>query len=610
MTRKQVTSFTGPDRNWPGQYVGFYSDSGATTAVTVYADQIALAVLASGKTGSSPVRKFRADAEGLVPPAGVRLWVDSSVTTLYARPESATGVAVNGATAVSCAAYGPDGPVAPTDPSSNDAATKMPLLATFAWTSGALGLGVNTVDAAAGNKTPSLPTPAFVGQLCSAEKTDSSANTVTISGTIRGSAGTLVLSSQFQSIVFEAESLTSWRPLADHRTKASLDAIYAPLPTGSPAIGKVPTVTATSPLALDWETPAGGGADAAVVAGGNLGATYTLALASRPNVQLTGTLTANCAMTVTGMTAGCQVALLLAQDGTGSRTLTVNSTPVTVPSTAGAVFAVIMWSPDGTTLYVQPGATNGTNGTNGTKWFAGSGAPGTVTGAVTNDYYLRQSNGEVYQSTSGASTWSDLAFSLQGPTGAAGTGAIGNPIFTPASGGNVLLPYANGSIAAGTSFLMTNGLIYYFPLVILNSPTISAVSVNIATGGSAGALLRVGVFNDTGGVPSTVLADGGTVAATGTGTTTKSFTQALTPGRYWIGVVEQGAPATNITIGTVAAGAQQIVTTVPPDTLAHALALNTYCGYTQTGVTGALGTAASLTALSAATAPVRVAVSF
>lgn len=118
MTRKQVTSFTGPTRNWPGQYVGFYSDSGATTAVTVYGDQIASAVLASGKTGSSPVRRFRADAEGLVPPAGVRLWVDSAVTTLFARPESVTGVAVGGAAAVSCAAYGPDGPVTPVDPSS------------------------------------------------------------------------------------------------------------------------------------------------------------------------------------------------------------------------------------------------------------------------------------------------------------------------------------------------------------------------------------------------------------------------------------------------------------------------------------------------------------
>lgn len=33
---------------------------------------------------------------------------------------------------------------------------------------------------------------------------------------------------------------------------------YVPLPDGDPEVGQVPTVTAVSPLALDWETPGGG----------------------------------------------------------------------------------------------------------------------------------------------------------------------------------------------------------------------------------------------------------------------------------------------------------------------------------------------------------------
>lgn len=113
-------------------------------------------------------------------------------------------------------------------PLTDAAAAALQRLTTSAWTTGSLAIGVNTVDASGGAKTPTLPTPTATGQLLSVEKTDSSANTVTISGTIRGGAGTLVLSSQFQDVLFVAESLTSWRPLADHRTAASLSATFVP----------------------------------------------------------------------------------------------------------------------------------------------------------------------------------------------------------------------------------------------------------------------------------------------------------------------------------------------------------------------------------------------
>ena len=187
-----------------------------------------------------------------------------------------------------------------------------------------------------------------------------------------------------------------------------------PLPAGTPVVGQVPVVTTASPLALGFAN----GGEAAIIASGSLGATPTVALANQPLTQVTGTLTANCAMTVTGLTAGCTATLLLAQNGTGGWSLTINGSSVTIPSAANTVFGIQLWSPDGTTLYIQPGAINGVNGT---KWWTSSGAPGTVTGAVTNDYYLRQSNGEVYQSTSGNNTWSDLGFSLIGPAGANGS---------------------------------------------------------------------------------------------------------------------------------------------------------------------------------------------
>lgn len=102
----------------------------------------------------------------------------------------------------------------------------LPFLTTSAWTSGNLAIGVNTVDATAGNKTPALPTPTAVGQLLSVEKTDSTSNTVTISGTIRGTSTSVALVYQYESIVFEAESLSSWRPIAGHKTLAQLNGTF------------------------------------------------------------------------------------------------------------------------------------------------------------------------------------------------------------------------------------------------------------------------------------------------------------------------------------------------------------------------------------------------
>lgn len=123
------------------------------------------------------------------------------------------------------------------------------------WATGTLAIGVNTVDASDAAKSPTLPTPTQPGQLLSVEKTDSSANTVTVSGMIRGVTSSIALTSQYQTIVFEAESFTSWRPFADHRTKAALDAAYFNV-LGTPS-NPVTNAAAARPAGLTvvyWET--------------------------------------------------------------------------------------------------------------------------------------------------------------------------------------------------------------------------------------------------------------------------------------------------------------------------------------------------------------------
>jgi hypothetical protein len=96
-----------------------------------------------------------------------------------------------------------------------------------------------------------------------------------------------------------------------------------------------------------------------VVAQGNLGASYTLNTGSIPgqSVMLTGTLNANCTITVSGIAAGTSALFLLTQDATGGRTLSISngvtSQPVAIPSAANAQTEVWLYSPDGTTLYIQ-----------------------------------------------------------------------------------------------------------------------------------------------------------------------------------------------------------------------------------------------------------------
>lgn len=105
--------------------------------------------------------------------------------------------------------------------------------------------------------------------------------------------------------------------------------------------------------------PSAGTLIASKVVAGAIGASYSLVLPSN-FVQVTGTLTANATIAVSGLTEGCTAVLLLGQDGTGGRTLHISdgatSLAVTVPSTAGAEFAVTLWSPDGETVYVETGA--------------------------------------------------------------------------------------------------------------------------------------------------------------------------------------------------------------------------------------------------------------
>lgn len=115
-----------------------------------------------------------------------------------------------------------------------------------------------------------------------------------------------------------------------------------------------------------WLATAANYSFARVVVGGNLGATFTLNLNSDQNVWLTGTLTANCTITITGRTAGARFNLLLEQDATGGRTLAISdgttSQPVTVPTDPASTMAVGGYCPNTTDIWIAPTTSGGSTG--------------------------------------------------------------------------------------------------------------------------------------------------------------------------------------------------------------------------------------------------------
>lgn len=116
---------------------------------------------------------------------------------------------------------------------------------------GALTAGKhNRVDATSGTRTMTLPTPSASGRLL-VEKTDTSANLVTVTGSIRGATTSVSLTWQYETLQFACDAAgTTWYPQTGHKTKTALDAAYAPA-------GAVASQTFTSANAATQARPTG-----------------------------------------------------------------------------------------------------------------------------------------------------------------------------------------------------------------------------------------------------------------------------------------------------------------------------------------------------------------
>jgi hypothetical protein len=127
----------------------------------------------------------------------------------------------------------------------------------------------------------------------------------------------------------------------------------------------------------------------------------------------------------------------------------------------------------------------------------------------------------------------------------------------------------------------------YIPIWFPNPTTLSSISIDTTATAAAGGVARLGLYSsDTGGLPSTLIQDAGTVATdAGTGRKTVSITPVVVSGLVYAAVVLQVAAPTIRCISTVG---------MPPQAgFAAASALNVPNVPAQLSVSGTLPSTAS-----------------
>jgi hypothetical protein len=157
------------------------------------------------------------------------------------------------------------------------------------------------------------------------------------------------------------------------------------------------------------------------------------------------------------------------------------------------------------------------------------------------------------------------------------------------------------SSAANTA--ITHQRANYLPLYISKTTTVDRIAISTGSTFSGTATIRLGIYNESNGQPSTVLLDAGTVSATAASTNYEiTISQSLSPGFYFLAFCQQGtAPTVASYIGATSSVVLQnyfMLGSTSPSTV-------NAVGYQQSSVTGAFATASSIS-ISGSTAHVWV----
>ena len=400
---------------------------------------------AAGVTGASGASGLQGSAGATGPAGGVG-------ATGATGPAGASGA--TGATG-SAGATGPTGPAGPSGSQGSVGATgaygavgatgatgatgAASTIAGPTGATGATGAAASTADVAAGNIGAAYSVP-LTGLFTQVTGTLTANATITFTGLKAGYQAVLLLKQDATgNRTLNVSDGTSSSPVTIPGTAGAAFDVQVWCPDGSTLY--------VQPAPLKGDVGATGPAGTATdLAGGNLGSAYTVSLGGL-FTQVTGTLTANCTVTITGMQAGYQAVLLLKQDSVGGHTLNVSdgttSSVVNIPTTAGAGFDVLLWCADGSTLYVQPAPLMGSAGPAGATGATGPSGAGGV--GATGATGVTGASG--VQGASGVAGPSG-AVGASGASGAGATGATGPVGATGASGSAAGVTGASGAAGA------------------------------------------------------------------------------------------------------------------------------------------------------------------
>jgi hypothetical protein len=133
----------------------------------------------------------------------------------------------------------------------------------------------------------------------------------------------------------------------------------------------------------------------------------------------------------------------------------------------------------------------------------------------------------------------------------------------------------------------------YTVIYVPVTQTVDRIAILTGTTFSGTGTVRLGIYNSTNGLPSTVLLDAGTVTPTAVSTVYQiTISQSLTPGFYWLAFNQQGtAPS----LGTYSGVASTANDPNPFIGSASTVGGGTVQSVIEPGITGAFATAGTLT---------------
>jgi hypothetical protein len=139
---------------------------------------------------------------------------------------------------------------------------------------------------------------------------------------------------------------------------------------------------------------------------------------------------------------------------------------------------------------------------------------------------------------------------------------------------------------------ITHQVLYYTPIFISQTTTLDRLAIFTGATFSGSSTVRVGIYNDTNGQPSTLLLDAGTVApvAASAGYTI-TINQTLSTGFYWLAFCQQGTAPTASIYGGAASSTSQGGNLLFAATTVNGTLIT---GFNQTGVTGAFANAGTI----------------